>query len=169
MRMSVLAFAAAIVAFVGTTSAEARRYEAPVGENWSIGTTHRARLADHVQLGNRKLRAHRAQRAERVQLALREQGAPRAQRASGGRPRQWCGWWMRTQRGGGQEMNLAWNWSRWGSHSGPQVGAVVVWRHHVGEIVGRGANGQWIVRSGNDGGRVRERARSVAGAVFRMG
>jgi len=87
----------------------------------------------------------------------------------GARPRAWCGWWMRTQRGGGPEMNLAWNWSRWGRPSGPQVGAVVVWRHHVGEIVGRSSNGQWLVRSGNDGGAVRTRARSVAGAVFRMG
>ena len=86
----------------------------------------------------------------------------------GGRPRQWCGWWMRTQRGGGPELNLAWNWSRWGRPSGPQVGAVVVWRHHVGEIVGRASNGQWIVRSGNDGGAVRTRVRSVAGAVFRI-
>jgi len=30
------------------------------------------------------------------------------------------------------------------------------------------ASGEWIVRSGNDGGRVRERPRSVAGAVFRI-
>lgn len=86
----------------------------------------------------------------------------------GGRPRRWCGWWMRTQRGGGPEYNLAWNWRNYGSASGPQVGAVVVWRHHVGEITGQTASGQWIVRSGNDGGRVRERARSVAGAVFRI-
>jgi hypothetical protein len=76
---------------------------------------------------------------------------------------------MRTQRGGGAHLNVAWNWSKWGSPSGPQVGAVVVWRHHVGEIVGRAANGQWMVRSGNDGGAVRTRARSVSGAVFRVG
>lgn len=88
----------------------------------------------------------------------------------GGRPRQWCGWWMRTQLGGGPEFNLAANWRRWGSPvSGPQVGAVVVWPHHVGIITGQTAGGKWIVKSGNDGGRVRERARSVAGAVFRAG
>jgi hypothetical protein len=86
----------------------------------------------------------------------------------GPRPRRWCGWWMRSQRGGGPELNVAWNWRHWGRPTVPQVGAVVVWRHHVGEIVGRAANGQWIVRSGNDGGRVRTRARSVAGAVFRI-
>jgi len=33
---------------------------------------------------------------------------------------------------------------------------------------GQTASGEWIVRSGNDGGRVRERPRSVAGAVFRI-
>ena len=86
-----------------------------------------------------------------------------------GRPRQWCGWWMRTQKGGGSHLNLAANWRHWGSSSGPQVGAVVVWPHHVGMITGRTASGQWIVKSGNDGGRVRERARSVSGAVFRVG
>ena len=88
--------------------------------------------------------------------------------AIGARPAKWCGWWMRTQKGGGPEYNVARNWTRWGTPTGPQVGAVVVWRHHVGIITGRAANGQWIVKSGNDGGRVRERARSVTGAVFRI-
>ena len=77
---------------------------------------------------------------------------------------------MRTQRGGGPHLNVAWNWRNWGRPAGgPRVGAVVVWRGHVGEIVGRASNGQWLVRSGNDGGKVRTRARSVAGAVFRVG
>lgn len=94
----------------------------------------------------------------------------RGPHSAGPRPGRWCGWWMRTQRGGGAHLNVAWNWSKWGRPAGgPRVGAVVVWRHHVGEIVGRAANGQWLVRSGNDGGRVRTRARSVAGAVFRVG
>ncbi|RUO97453.1 hypothetical protein [Hyphomicrobium sp.] len=85
----------------------------------------------------------------------------------GGRPRAWCGWWMRTQLGGGPEYNLAANWRHYGRPSGPRVGAVVVWPHHVGMITGRSANGQWIVKSGNDGNAVRERPMSVAGAVFR--
>jgi hypothetical protein len=85
----------------------------------------------------------------------------------GARPARWCGWWLRTQLGGGPELNLARNWKSWGRPSGAQIGAVVVWSHHVGIITGRAANGQWIVKSGNDGGRVRERPRSVAGAVFR--
>ena len=87
----------------------------------------------------------------------------------GGRPSRWCGWWMRTQKGGGPEYNLAHNWTHWGRPSGPVVGAVVVWPHHVGMITGRTAGGEWIVKSGNDGGQVRERPRSVAGAVFRVG
>jgi hypothetical protein len=87
----------------------------------------------------------------------------------GGRPRAWCGWWMRTQLGGGPEYNLAANWRNYGHASGPQVGAVVVWPHHVGMITGRSADGRWIVKSGNDGNAVRERPMSVAGAVFRAG
>jgi hypothetical protein len=86
----------------------------------------------------------------------------------GPRPRQWCGWWMRTQLGGGTQFNLAWNWRHYGSPTSAQVGAVVVWRHHVGIITGQASNGKWIVKSGNDGGRVRERARSVSGAIFRI-
>lgn len=98
----------------------------------------------------------------------------RTERSTGGRhsvgpkPARWCGWWMRTQLGGGPEYNLARNWANRGRPlNGPRVGAVVVWSHHVGMITGRTKDGQWIVKSGNDGGRVRERPRSVAGAVFR--
>lgn len=107
-------------------------------------------------------RAHQRRAATRyVRTASRH--------AVGGRPARWCGWWMRTQLGGGPEFNLAANWRKWGrSAGGPQVGAVVVWPHHVGMITGRSADGRWIVKSGNDGGRVRERARSVSGAVFRV-
>lgn len=87
---------------------------------------------------------------------------------AGPRPARWCGWYMRTQLGGGPEYNLARNWAKRGRPlKGPRVGAVVVWPHHVGLITGRTKDGQWIVRSGNDGGRVRERPRSVKGAVFR--
>jgi hypothetical protein len=40
----------------------------------------------------------------------------------------------------------------------------VVWRHHVGIITGR-VGRQWIIKSGNDGHAVRERPRSIAGAI----
>lgn len=88
----------------------------------------------------------------------------------GPRPSAWCGWWMRSQKGGGPEYNLARNWAHRGTNAGgPRVGAVVVWPHHVGIITGKAANGLWIVKSGNDSNSVRERARSVAGAIaFRI-
>ena len=44
------------------------------------------------------------------------------------------------------------------------VGAIVVWHHHVGKIVGL-KNGQWIVQSGNDGSAVRARPRSLGRAI----
>jgi hypothetical protein len=65
----------------------------------------------------------------------------------------------------GPQYNLARAWAHYGSNAGgPVIGAIVVWTHHVGEIVGR-ENGQWIVRSGNDGHVVRTRPRSLAGAI----
>jgi hypothetical protein len=84
-----------------------------------------------------------------------------------GRPGAWCGWYMRGQVGSdpGPSYNLARSWARYGSDAGgPSVGAIVVWRHHVGKIVAH-ENGQWIVQSGNDGHAVRARPRSLAGAI----
>lgn len=89
-------------------------------------------------------------------------------RVSGGRPGAWCGWYARSLvgRDPGPEYNLARNWAHWGHASSPSVGVMVVWPHHVGMITGRTPDGQWIVKSGNDGGgAVRERPRSVAGAI----
>lgn len=88
-------------------------------------------------------------------------------RSYAGRPAAWCGWYMRTQVGQdpGPQYNLARAWARYGVNAGgPSVGTIVVWRHHVGKIVGR-ENGQWVVRSGNDGHAIRTRARSLAGAI----
>lgn len=84
----------------------------------------------------------------------------------GPRPAAWCGWQMRQLVGGdpGPEFNLARNWARWGHAGPPGIGAVVVWAHHVGKIVGQ-ENGMWIIQSGNDGGRVRTRPLSIARAI----
>jgi hypothetical protein len=87
--------------------------------------------------------------------------------SQGGRPSAWCGWFMRSQVGAdpGPNFNLARSWAHYGaSAGGPSVGAIVVWPHHVGKIVGQ-KNGQWIVQSGNDGHAVRTRPRSLAGAI----
>lgn len=84
----------------------------------------------------------------------------------GGRPAAWCGWEMRQLVSGdpGPAFNLARNWARWGQAGPAGVGAVVVWPHHVGKIVGQDG-GEWVIESGNDGNRVRTRPRSIAGAI----
>jgi hypothetical protein len=83
----------------------------------------------------------------------------------GARPAAWCGWYMRQLLGvPNPAFNLARNWAHWG-HAGPAgVGAVVVWSHHVGKIVGR-EGGQWVIQSGNDGNRLRTRPLSIGGAI----
>ena len=84
----------------------------------------------------------------------------------GGRPAAWCGWEMRQLVSGdpGPAFNLARNWAHWGQAGPAGIGAVVVWSHHVGKIVGQ-EDGEWIIESGNDGNRVRTRPRSIAGAI----
>lgn len=83
-----------------------------------------------------------------------------------GRPNAWCGWQMRQWFGGGSEYNLARNWAYRGVSVNAQVGAVVVWPHHVGYITGYDSSKHlWIVKSGNDGHRVRERPRSINAAI----
>jgi hypothetical protein len=82
------------------------------------------------------------------------------------RPARWCGWQMRQWFGvADRAYNLARQWAHYGRPAGgPAVGAIVVYPHHVGIITGRSENG-WIVKSGNDGHAVRERARSLRGAI----
>ena len=136
-------------------------------------SAHHYRHSESYARGTQYYRHHVSTRVTRAGSRYHQNASSRhstgsRHNATGARPARWCGWWMRTQKGGGPELNLASNWRHWGRPSGPQIGAVVVWRHHVGMITGRAAGGQWIVKSGNDGGRVRERPRSVAGAVFRI-
>jgi len=80
----------------------------------------------------------------------------------------WCGAEMADEFGihgqQGRELWLARNWTHVGTATSAHVGAVVVWPHHVGRIVGQ-ENGRWVVRSGNDGAGVRSRPRSIAGAI----
>ena len=172
MRLNIAIAAASLLAIAGATSAEARRYDSGIGYDGprefyddqdsgrSTSTRHKARRVAYAGDDERPTR-----RSSHRHRSSNDDGGG----SIGGRPRQWCGWWMRTQKGGGAHLNLAANWRGWGSPSSAQVGAVVVWPHHVGMITGRTASGQWIVKSGNDGGAVRERARSVSGAVFRVG
>ena len=171
MSKKILALLAAILllpALTATADAAPRKrhasQERSVGSYGSYGYVMETRSRSRA-----KRSAYRSD--ERMSLGYSNYSSASRRTYSGGvgaRPAKWCGWWMRTQRGGGPEMNLAWNWSRYGSPASPQVGAVVVWRHHVGQIVGQAANGKWLVQSGNDGGAVRTRARSISGAVIRI-
>ncbi len=82
-----------------------------------------------------------------------------------GRPHAWCGWYMRQIMGvSDAAFNLARSWANYGHSTSPHIGAVVVWPHHVGKIVG-GSPGHWAVLSGNDGHAIRTRIRSIAGAI----
>jgi hypothetical protein len=79
----------------------------------------------------------------------------------------WCGIYLGKYLGKpDRRLWVARNWSREGINAGgPGIGVVVVWPHHVGLITGQAPNGQWLVHSGNDGGAVRTRARSLAGVI----
>jgi hypothetical protein len=77
----------------------------------------------------------------------------------------WCGIYLSKYFGkSDRRLWIAREWAREGAPASPGVGAVVVWSHHVGVIVG-GSPGRWQVHSGNDSGAVRTRVRSVAGAI----
>lgn len=183
MRLKLLTLLAAMAACFAATAADARPtssgdtgYETTRSKatgKRSKASRAVARKASARTSERRRARVARAgSRGSYIRTARADSDgdtyASSARHSVGPRPRAWCGWWMRTQRGGGPEFNVAWNWRKYGSPTSPQVGAVVVWRHHVGEIVGQASNGQWLVRSGNDGRAVRTRARSVAGAIFRI-
>ncbi len=165
MRVFFVGLVMVLLAGAGATSAEAsrQRVEQSGHTSWFA-----AAMQAPLEPRSETRSGRRGSRAEAGGESRAERGSGGGPSGVGPRPSKWCGWWMRTQRGGGPEYNLAWNWTKYGSPGSPQVGAVVVWRHHVGEIVGQAANGQWIVRSGNDGGQVRSRARSIAGAVIRV-
>ena len=82
------------------------------------------------------------------------------------RPHAWCGYFMRHHLGVADRAgNLARWWASYGTNArGPAIGAIVVWAHHVGIITGHTETG-YIVLSGNDGHEVRERERSLRGAI----
>jgi len=196
MKNTFMAAGAVLLAIAGSVPAEARRHipaQADLAE-WSVDQderpARRSRQARVVEASDEAAAeervSRRSRRAARIAEASNDTAEERPARrrrsrdagedtgrsisvaGAGPRPGAWCGWYMRTRHGGGADYNLAWNWSRRGSAlSGPQIGAIVVWRHHVGEITGQTSDGRWIVLSGNDSNQVKERARSVSGAVFR--
>jgi len=127
---------------------------------------HAAPRHHHVAHAGYRHSGYRHYRHARRYVSYRRYAAGPV-RGHGGRPGAWCGWYARSMVGHdpGPGFNLARNWARWGRPSGPGVGVMVVWAHHVGMITGRTPDGHWIVKSGNDGHAVRERPRSLAGAI----
>ena len=143
--VAVLTLLATVVLF-SKSSAQAR------GHHYRHGAKYAHAARSHHRYG---YRAHRFARRNGVRVAR-----------SGGRPSAWCGWWLGNLLGmNKRDLWLARNWASVGSNAGgPGIGVVVVWRHHVGVITGRSGSGS-IVKSGNDGKRVRERVRSISGAI----
>lgn len=78
------------------------------------------------------------------------------------RPARWCGWWLRQQLGvADRAFNRAIAWKHYGSPASSDcVNCIAVFPHHVGLVTGRPGPGRIILKSGNDGGAVRERERS---------
>jgi len=158
-RLPAAALAAATAIVVATVIFATPSHACGVIDHSGMWSTPACDSAAPVRKYKRSKHARRTHQAQQVSWSGTYHAGPK--------PRKWCGWWMRTQFGGGPEYNVAWNWSRRGVAASPHVGAVVVWRHHVGYIVGMNAKGQWLVKSGNDSNAVRIRPRSLKGAVIR--
>jgi hypothetical protein len=62
--------------------------------------------------------------------------------------------------------NLARAYASYGRAAhGPAPGVIAVWPHHVGVVTAVHGDGTITMISGNDGRRVRERERSMRGAI----
>src|SRR5574340_827421 len=68
------------------------------------------------------------------------------------RPAKWCGWALRQWLGvKDRAYNLAKNWAHFGERaSGPALGVIAVYPHHVGIVVAVPAPGRMVMKSGND-------------------
>jgi hypothetical protein len=165
--MRMILAATALLCVFASSGAEARAYHhhyhhAHFSRHAHYGRHHHY-ASRHSHYGYRQARYEYGQDQDSGSHVAYSSG----EHVSGGRPRAWCGWYMRGQVAGdpGPTYNLARSWAHYGANAGgPRVGAIVVWSHHVGKIVGE-ENGQWIVQSGNDGHAVRTRPRSLAGAI----
>src|SRR5579864_1415999 len=152
MKLTTISVAAAAV-FVFAQSAQAR-------EHYRHHRQHAARFYRHYSSPRRGDYARQHMFADHGQSDFSRNYASQnyadqsyAQRSAyggqigahiGGRPAAWCGWEMRQLVSGdpGPAFNLARNWAHWGQAGPAGVGAVVVWPHHVGKIVGQ-EGGAW--------------------------
>lgn len=169
MKLMTLAVAVAATMSLGHAAQARVRHSYPrhYSHEARLHASRRVRWASHEHRGWRDYGSARPYGG--WGYASEEQPFENARRYGGGygtRPSAWCGWEMRhlVSSDPGPSYNLARNWSHWG-HAGPVgIGAIVVWPHHVGKIVGQ-EGGQWVIESGNDGHRLRTRPRSIGGAI----
>jgi len=123
-------------------------------------------MRDHTTASTRNHTPVEQRAAPATGLQASSLNSSRSSYRDRGRPAAWCGWETRRLVGAdpGPSYNLARNWSHWGRPGRAGIGAVIVWAHHVGKIVGQ-ENGQWVIESGNDGHALRTRPRLIAGAI----
>ena len=126
----------------------------------------------HVRSNNRRTVRHTLTQAligVLVSLSLASTPSPVEAREPGqpkGCPSKWCGCYLAHHFGMPHRKDLwrAQNWAKIGKPTRPKIGAIVVWRNHVGVIVGKKREG-WVIKSGNDGDRVRVRVRPINKAI----
>lgn len=111
-------------------------------------------IADSFTYNNAPTHVKHEQRRYRQVPKKHVLGVPSHRVYRDGRPRAWCGWYMRQVLGvSNPAYNMARHWVTYGAATNARIGAVVVWPHHVGYIVSKDRRG-WIVRSGNWNNRV---------------
>lgn len=153
-----LALSAAIIALpiLLSSPAEARREAAPKFQNIFAGLfqTQKAVTRKAGRHARTVRNRHFANRGHRHVRAARTRHGNVAVRGGDPRPGAWCAWYVRQQKGISVAYgNLAHGLMRWGRPSGPEVGAIAIWRRrHAGIVVGSCPGGV-LVRSGNTWGR----------------
>jgi hypothetical protein len=169
MKAPIAALALCLLACTAQAKPAPYRADKFIGDRYDGRVAQGASAADVVRSvrATRRKARHKTRRPRWAPPLTLAQGMRReAGRATGGRPKAWCGWWLGQHLGmTDRRLWLARNWASVGARAhGPQIGTIVVWPHHVGIITGRHRTG-WVVKSGNDGNRVRERARSLARVI----
>lgn len=169
MKTTILA-AAAVALLLAPATAEARRspgFHPDCNRLFPCELTSTARASQaRVRVARHRERHHHRLEARNAPRAV--SGHPRHLRHIAHHGLPWCGIFMGELTGHlARRLWVAREWATEGVNAGgPGVGVIVVWRHHVGRIEGGpDRHGRWLVHSGNDGGRVRTRPRSLAGAI----
>ena len=124
MKAFLFAVASIFAVTALTTEGEARpNYQGWTGANYSLSHHYYRTSRSAYARRSSHYGAHYARSgsgtSHHSQHASRPYGTHTARSGAGGRPARWCGWWMRTQKGGGPVLNLAANWRHWGRPDRP--------------------------------------------------